>query len=333
LAGVAADGERISTTHDPRTGIPIYSLYGDNIHPSADALTDIDVMVCDIQDIGVRYYTFLWTVTHIVEACGENNIPVVILDRPNPLGDTVAGSPLLPEYLEQLSEKARLVGRYDIPIQHGMTLGELVMMLNDTENDAKTDVTVIFCEGWQRSMTWDAIGKPFVAPSPNMPHFVTVQHYPGACLIEGTTLSEGRGTALPFEIVGAPFINSHELAKHLNAPQWQGVKFRPHTFQPTASKWQGQVCEGVHVHITNQISWQPLEVWLGIIRAIRQLYPNDFEWLPPLAGEDISHFDRLIGSRKIRQQIDDNVPIAQITQDWGQVRAEFLEQRKPYLLY
>jgi uncharacterized protein YbbC (DUF1343 family) len=323
--GAMPDGQAIGAMIDPRTGVPVHSLYGANYRPTPEMLSGIDVMVCDIQDIGVRYYTFLWTITHIVEACGAVGVPVLILDRPNPLGGKVAGgSPLQWEF-------ASLVGRYDIPIQHGMTLGEMVTRLNATENNGATNVNVIPCEGWQRDMTWDKTGLPFIPPSPNMPHFVTALHYPGACLIEGTTLSEGRGTPLPFEVVGAPYIDAIALAENLNQLDCAGVRFRPHSFQPTASKYAGELCYGVQAHIIDSVSYQPLDTWLHVIKTIHDLYPHDFSWLPPHA--DIYHFDRLIGSDEPRQQINKGELIENVNANWDIYCLQFQKSNHPYYLY
>lgn len=326
FGGATGDGIEIATATDPRTSLPIYSLYGDTYRPTAAMLTDIDLLVCDIQDIGVRYYTFLWTLTHIIEACGEYVVPVLVLDRPNPLGGTIDGGRLEPEL-------ASLVGRYPIPVQHGMTIGELATLINDQWNPHKADVTVYRCDGWQRNQTWADIGRSFVSPSPNMPNFTAAQHYPGACLIEGTTLSEGRGTPLPFEVVGAPTIDSWTLAETLNSLNLDGVRFRPHQFQPTASKYAGELCNGVQAHITNANRYRPLTAWLTVIATIRHLYPDDFAWLPPYRAGGIQHFDRLIGDTRTRQLIDLGESINAITADWGTFRAEFKALAATYLLY
>ncbi len=314
--GAVADGVKINAQVDRHTGLPIHSLYGDSLRPTAAMLDDVDVIVCDIQDIGVRYYTFIWTISHILEAAGAHGVRVMILDRPNPLGSGIAG-----RLLE--ADLASLVGRFPIPIQHGMTYGELLTMINATWNPTPAELSVILCDGWQRETGWP-VNAHWIPPSPNMPHLSTVRQYPGACLIEGTNLSEGRGTALPFEIVGAPFIDGAHLAAHLNEQGWAGVKFRPHSFRPCTSKWSGEDCGGVAVHITE--GWQPLELWLGIIREIRHLYPDDFAWLP-------HHFDRLIGTIGIRQQIDTGASLDQLTVGWAAFCADFQQQREAFLRY
>lgn len=341
FAGMAADGAPIEDAVDPRTGVPLYSLYGTTMRPTAEMLRDLDALVVDLQDIGVRYYTYVWTVTHALEAAGECGVPVVILDRPNPLGGAVVSGPLL--------ERAHssLVGRFPVPVRHGLTLGELAQMANALWNPTPAQVEVIRCEGWRRALTWEETGLPWVPPSPAMPQLNTLWHYPGACLVEGTTLSEGRGTALPFEIAGAPWIDADALADRLREEGWGaafGAGFRPHRFEPHSSKWAGSVCQGVQVHILDRARWRPLEVWLGVIITIRALYPHEFEWLPPVAADAegaVYHFDRLIGGAWMRKEIEAGVQAEQGAGTiLGRFAAEWLDdahafelQRQPYLLY
>lgn len=323
--GAVADGVKVDSAVDARTGLPVFSLYGATFRPTREMLETVEVLVCDIQDIGARYYTYLWTISHILEAAGEFGVEVMLLDRPNPLGGIkIDGPPLDPAL-------ASLVGRFSIPIQHGMTLGELAQLINATWNPHPAALTVIPCQGWRREMIWAGTGLVWVLPSPAMAHLSAVYQYPGACLIEGTTLSEGRGTALPFEIVGAPYIDGLALADALNAQNWPAVRFRPHAFQPTASKWAGRACQGVQVHITDLNEWRPLPIWLNIIRHLRAMYTEKFEWLP--AHNGVQHFDRLIGSTDIRTQIDSGATVDEITAGWGDFCAEFARARQPFLLY
>lgn len=318
FAGHAADAVQIDNSTDARTGLPVFSLYGATMRPTPAMLEHIDVLVCDIQDIGVRYYTFAWTITYALEAAGAVGLPVIILDRPNPLGDTLRGPLLEPA---QESE----VGRFAVPVCHGLTLGELVRLVCATWLDKAPPVTIVPCDNWERTLRWPETGLPWVLPSPNMPTYETARHYPGACLIEGTNLSEGRGTALPFQIVGAPFIQADALADHLNAQGWPGVRFRPLTFEPTFSKWTGQVCGGVQVYGDDDRLFDPLAVWLGVIAAIRRLYPADFDWHP-------RHFDRLIGTTQVREQITAGVPLADIMAGWSAACEQFDALRRPFLL-
>jgi uncharacterized protein YbbC (DUF1343 family) len=330
FAGAAPDGAHIDSSTDARTGLPIHSLYGKTRRPTADMLKDIDVVVVDIQDVGVRYYTFVWTMTYLLEACGEYGVAVIVLDRPNPLGDAIYGLPLYPEM-------ESLVGRYNVPNAHGMTIGEMACMVNGSWSKHPADLTVIPCEGWQRAMRWHETGLHWIPPSPAMPHLSTVSHYPGACLIEGTTLSEGRGTALPFEIVGAPYIDGIWLADHLNKLGFSGVCFRPHLFRPTASKYAGQDCSGVQAHITDLAAYHPLHTWLGVLREIRHHYPADFGWTAPHAGVvswgEVCHFDLLTGSNNMREGIDDGARLAFLFRDEATYCQSFMERRRPYLIY
>ncbi|MGI6206853.1 MAG: exo-beta-N-acetylmuramidase NamZ domain-containing protein [Anaerolineae bacterium] len=328
FAGAAPDGEHIFSTRDPLTGLPVYSLYGATRRPTPEMLAGLDAVVCDIQDVGARYYTFAWTVSHILEAAGEAGVEVVVLDRPNPLGGEAVAGPTLEHAL------ASFVGRAPIPVVHGLTLGELARMYNDHWNPTPAELTVVPCRGWRRAMTWQETGLTWVPPSPNMPHLSTVRQYPGACLIEGTTLSEGRGTALPFEVVGAPWLDGQALADHLNGLGLEGVRFRPHAFRPALSKWAGQNCAGVQVHLTGEGC--PITVWLTVIAAVRELHPDRFQWLPPERTGDapsLQHFDRLIGNRQVREQIEAGVPVEEITRGWEESCRQFRQAREPYLIY
>ncbi|MCD4686093.1 MAG: DUF1343 domain-containing protein [Anaerolineae bacterium] len=338
FAGAAPDAAPVSSTTDPRTGLPVFSLYGATYRPTPEILDHVDVLVCDIQDIGVRYYTYPWTVSHILEAAGAHGVRVMILDRPNPLGGTIIDGPLLDMSMSSF------VGRFPIPVRHGLTLGELAQMINTTWNPTPADLSVIPCVGWTRDQVWRDTGLPWVPPSPNIPQLTTLAHYPGACLIEGTQLSEGRGTTLPFEIVGAPWIDGMALAEQLNADGWtepMGARFRPHTFIPTSSKRHGQSCNGVQVHITAPARWRPIEVWLGVLITIAALYPDQFEWLPTHPDTHSQHFDRLIGGRWVRRRIAADIQagketraiLAQLASEWGEDRHAFALQRRPHLLY
>ena len=283
----------------------------------------LDTLVCDIQDIGVRYYTYAWTISYALEAAGAAGVEVVILDRPNPLGAAVDGTPVSPDTLS-------IVGAQPIPVQHGMTLGELMQMVNRLWNPTPASLHIIPCANYQRGMTWEQTGLPFVPTSPAMPHLSSVRHYSGACLLEGTNLSEGRGTALPFEICGAPFIDASALADHLNALHLSGVRFRPHIFTPSASKYAGEVCSGVQAHSTGA-DYRPLLAWIAVIRAVRHLYPEHFGWLPPVS--QLPMFDLLAGSRHLRAQIDANIPLDPLIVAWDGAASAWREQRRSFLLY
>ena len=318
-------GEKVGAMVDARTGIPVHSLYGTSYRPTPDMLQNIDVMVCDIQDIGVRYYTYLWSMTHVVEVCGDVGVPVIILDRPNPLGGIVRGRGLEQEF-------SSLVGRYNVPIQHGMTIGEVVQMHNTEWNTPPADLTVIPCENYRRGMTWDDFTRPFVQTSPNMPHMSTVKQYAGSCLIEGTNLSEGRGTTLPLEIAGAPYVDGRDLADALNTLNLPDVRFRPHQFTPTFSKWSNEACDGVQVHIMGD-AFEPITTWLYVIHTIKTLYADDFAWRDPWAEGDHPPIDKLIGSDTPRKQFDAGASVTDVMADWQNDITLFLQRREPYLIY
>jgi uncharacterized protein YbbC (DUF1343 family) len=338
FAGAAPDAQQIASTTDPRTGLPVYSLYGQSYRPSADMLKNLDVLVCDIQDIGVRYYTYPWTISHILEAAGEYGVRVMVLDRPNPLGGVVVDGPQLDPGLSSF------VGRFPVPVRHGLTLGELAQMINTRWNPTPANLTIVPCDGWRREMAWEDTGLPWVPPSPNMPHLSTLRQYPGACLIEGTELSEGRGTTLPFEIVGAPWIDAFTLADRLNSEAWaegMGARFRPHVFQPTQSKWAGQYCGGVQVYVIDPARWRPIQVWLSVITTIYTLYPDHFRWLPEHPDTGVQHFDRLIGSTWVRKEIEAGIRtgkstsaiIAPFAIEWTDDCRAFELERRPFLHY
>jgi len=338
FAGTARDGEAVGSAVDARSGIPVYSLYGERLAPSEDMLRKVDALVVDIQDVGARYYTYAWTASHVLEAAGAHGTPVIVLDRPNPLGGAAVEGPLLER------AQASFVGRFPLPVRHGLTLGELAGMVNARWNPTPAALTVVRCDGWRRAQTWADLGRPWVPPSPALPHASSVRHYPGACLVEGTTLSEGRGTALPFEVVGAPWIDAEALADHLRAEGWGerlGARFRPHVFQPASSKWAGEACGGVQVHEIDSARWRPLEVWLGVIISLRRLYPDAFAWLPPDPASGMQHFDRLIGAGWVRRQVEAEIEagasteaiLARFAAEWTDDSRAFELERQPYLLY
>jgi len=330
FAAAAPDATLVGNAVDPKTRLPIFSLYGETYRPTKEMLQDIDILVCDIQDIGVRFYTYVWTISYILEACGEYGVEVLLLDRPNPLGARVDGAPLDEKF-------ASFVGRFHIPMQHGMSLGELAQMINSEWNPTTAELKVVPCSGWQREMMWDDNDLPFVMTSPAIPNPVTTYHYPGSCLLEGIQVSEGRGTALPFQVVGADYMDGTLLADSLNKENLSAVRFRPHAFMPTDSKFAHKTCYGVQAHITDRHSYRPIETWLAVILAVHQLYPENFAWLAPEQSYyergEVYHFDRLIGNDKARHMIESDASINDIMEGWESFHAEFIETRKPYLLY
>lgn len=325
FAAAAADGAQVASSIDRRTGLPIHSLYGATLRPTPEMLAGLDAVVCDIQDIGVRYYTYAWTVSYLLEAAGAAGLDVIVLDRPNPLGGAIDGDLVRPDHRS-------IVGGAPVPVQHGLTLGELMTLFNQRWNPTPAPLQVVTCDGYQRGMRWEETGLPFVPPSPAMPHLSTARQYPGACLIEGTNLSEGRGTALPFEVCGAPFVDAPTLAEQLNALRLDGVRYRPHVFTPTASKYAGEVCGGVQAHITGA-DYRPLLAWVAVIREIRRLYPGDFAWLPPYSEGGFIPFDRLAGGPDLRQHIAADESLDSLAEAWDRVAEAWRETRQVGMLY
>ena len=331
LAGHVADGAPISSTIDPHTGLPLYSLYGETRKPTPEMLgygdgPPIDVLVVDMQDVGVRFYTDTWTMSHVLEAAAEHGIAMIVLDRPNPIGGVVCEGPVLePGY-------GSFVGRYLLPVRHGLTLGELALLFN-RERGLNADLTVVEAEGWQRAMWYDQTGLPWVPPSPAMPRLDTAIVYPGTCLIEGVNVSTGRGTATPFEGIGAPYIDGHRLASALNELSLPGVRFRPIAFTPTAHSYAGETCHGVFLHVTDRRAFGPLRTGLYLVSTIRSLWPDAFEWRATSWEGRPPHFDLLIGNGWVREQIDAGRPVDEIIAGWQEPLGQFEALRQDYFLY
>ncbi|NOX55144.1 MAG: DUF1343 domain-containing protein [Planctomycetes bacterium] len=283
-----------------RLGVPVYSLYSDTRRPTAEMLEKIDCLLVDLQDVGTRVYTFVWTVSHCLEACAEACVPVVVLDRPNPLGGELFEGPLLdPRF-------ASFVGRAAIPMRHGLTLGELARLI-DEELAIGADLCVIPMEGWRRSMLLPATGRPWVPPSPNMPRFETAVVYPGAVLFEGTNLSEGRGTTTPFELVGAPYVDPFDLADALAEYPTPGLTVRPVRFRPTFNKWAEESCGGLALGFHEARAVRSYAAALSILACVRQLHPDRFAWRePPYEYEAVRPpIDILSGSDQLRLSFDE----------------------------
>ncbi len=314
--GAAADGATVPDALDPRTGLPVFSLYGPTPEPTAAMLANIDVLVFDMQDIGARFYTYLSTLWHVLRGAARHARSVIVLDRPNPIGGTRVDGPLVAPGYESF------VGVAPLPIRHGLTLGELARYFN-AEFHMDADLTVVTMRGWQRSMWFDETGLPWVPTSPAMPHLSTATVYPGMCLIEGTNLSEGRGTALPFEIVGAPWLKGDTLARSLNRLDLPGVRFRPITFEPWAGKHAQQLCAGVQVHVIDRLRFEPIITGLRVIAAARAQQPDRFEFHP-------SGFDRLYGSARGREMIEAG---ESITAEWAAEVDRFVATTPGYWLY
>lgn len=320
VRGDAQAGEGVESYTDEKTGLPVYSLYGKTRKPTPDMLKNVDVLLFDIQDVGARYYTYIYTMAYAMEAAKENNIPFVVLDRPNPIGGLKVEGPVLEP------EHASFVGLYPIPLRHGMTTGELAKFFNK-EFHINADVTVIKMKNWKRSMTFDDTKLPFVLPSPNMPTVDSTFVYPATGLIEGTNVSEGRGTTKPFELIGAPYINSNELADYLNQLKLKGVKFRPVSFTPTFSKHAGKLSHGVQLYVTDRSSFEAVKTGLSIIKAIHDLYPKDFQFL------QTGSFDKLIGNGWIKEEINQGTSVKHIMKRYHHDLKSFEKKRKKYLIY
>ncbi|MFX0564138.1 MULTISPECIES: exo-beta-N-acetylmuramidase NamZ domain-containing protein [Bacillus] len=320
VRGDAQAGEGVESYTDEKTGLPVYSLYGKTRKPTPDMLKNVDVLLFDIQDVGARYYTYIYTMAYAMEAAKENNIPFVVLDRPNPIGGLKVEGPVLEP------EHASFVGLYPIPLRHGMTTGELAKFFNK-EFHINADVTVIKMKNWKRSMTFDDTKLPFVLPSPNMPTVDSTFVYPATGLIEGTNVSEGRGTTKPFELIGAPYINSSELADHLNQLKLKGVQFRPVSFTPTFSKHSGKLSHGVQLYVTDRSSFEAVKTGLSIIKAIHDLYPKDFQFL------QTGSFDKLIGNGWMKEEINQGTSVKHIMKRYHHDLKTFEKKRKKYLIY
>jgi uncharacterized protein YbbC (DUF1343 family) len=291
-------------------------------------LRDIDVMVIDLQDIGSRYYTFIWTMALVMKSCRDNGKAVVVLDRPNPIGGRLTEGPVLdPDYRS-------FVGLYPLPVRHGMTFGETALCLK--AYNPGLELFVISMEGWKRRMWFENTGLPWVLPSPNLPAVETAAVYPGMCLLEGTNLSEGRGTTRPFEIFGAPFINPDILIKKLSGFKLPGVLFRPLSFLPTFQKHAGTVCGGAQVHITERERFRPFKTGVAIIKAVFELYGKDFSWKkPPYEYEEnLLPFDILAGTDRVRSDIEKGISLKEMESWWDTELRTFNKAiRKSCLLY
>lgn len=319
IRGAHQAGASVGSDRDPVTGVPVYSLYGKTRQPTPAMLQGVDVLVFDIQAVGARFYTYLYTMADAMKAAAAAHIPIIVLDRPNPIGGIAVQGPVLdPKF-------ASFVGEYPIPLRYGMTIGELAEFFNG-EFHLGANLTVVKMRGWQRSMYYHDTPLQFVMPSPNMPTESTALVYPGMGLVEGTNVSEGRGTTHPFELTGAPWIDAEQLARDLNDKHLPGVRFRPVHFTPTFSKYEGKPCNGVEVHVMDRDAFNPVAVGLTVIAAIHDLYPQQFAF-------KASGFDRLVGNDWIRQDIEQGVPVSAMRQRWQAGLAQFEQTRRKYLLY
>jgi uncharacterized protein YbbC (DUF1343 family) len=313
---------------DPDTRLPVHSLYGETRWPAESMLEDIDLLLCDLQDAGTRVYTFIYTMAYCMEACARYGKRMIVLDRPNPVNGTqIEGNLLNPEY-------SSFVGRFPIPMRHGMTAGELARFFN-SEFGIQCSLTVVEMQGWKRQDWFDQTGLPWIQPSPNLPTLDSATVYPGSVLVEGTCLSEGRGTTRPFELIGAPFIGSRPYAERLNALDLPGVRFRPAYFEPTFQKWAGQMCGGIQIHVTDRERFEPYLTGIAVISVARSLYPESFRWREPPYEYETKKLpiEILCGERKIVDMILREASWGEIRQSWQADIETFRRQRAPYLLY
>jgi uncharacterized protein YbbC (DUF1343 family) len=320
----------IETSHSchPILGLPIYSLYSDSRRPSDDMLDSIDTLLVDLQDVGTRVYTFASTVAYFMEECASHGKQVVVLDRPNPInGVDVEGNVLQPEL-------SSFVGPYPIPMRHGMTMGELMKYYNEYYGIG-CNLEIVTLANWNRNSYFEDCGLPWVMPSPNMPSLETAVVYPGQVVLEGTNLSEGRGTTKPFEIFGAPYLDPYLILAELEVGATGGTVMRPLNFRPTFGKWMGQVCKGFQIHVIDRRLFHPYRTSLAIISTIFKLYPESFKWADPPYEyvSDKLPIDVIVGDSKIRFGIEQNRPFAELEDYWLPASDNFMKDRELFLLY
>ncbi len=314
--------------HDPARGVPIYSLYSETREPTAEMLKGIDVLVVDLQDVGSRIYTFVYTMANCLRAARKHGVPVIVTDRPNPISGARMEGPLLLKGFESF------VGQFPIPLRHGMTIGELARLFNEAFGIG-ADLTVIPMEGWGRTMYYEETGLPWVMPSPNIPTVDTTVVYSGAVLFEGTNISEGRGTTRPFELIGAPWVDGDALCDKLNMHELAGAHFRPVVFEPTFQKHAKQPCAGCQIHVLDRNAFCSVEAAVAVLVEIRAQNPSRFEWRQPPYEYELEKlpFDILAGSSELRQQIEAGLPVRTMSYSWVQDHERFRDKRKPFLLY
>jgi uncharacterized protein YbbC (DUF1343 family) len=313
---------------DPGTGLPVHSLYSDVRRPTAQMLAGIEVLLFDLQDVGVRVYTFVWTMALAMEACARAGVRFVVLDRPNPVGGTVLEGPVLRAGFESF------VGLHPVPLRHGLTVGELARWLN-VERGIGCDLEVVPMEGWRRDMVWPETGLPWVLPSPNLPTPDSCTVYPGMVLVEGTNLSEGRGTTRPFELTGAPWVDGRALALRMRAEELPGVSFRACSFEPTFQKHAGSLCNGVQLHVTDAATFRPVRTAVALLRAVRELAPAGFAWrAPPYEYEErLMPIDILWGYDGLRRGLDAGASVDEILAGVEEECAAFAGSTEAYRLY
>jgi uncharacterized protein YbbC (DUF1343 family) len=320
----------IETAHgvDRQTGLPVYSLYSETREPTAAMLKDADVLVVDLQDVGCRIYTFVYTMANCMRAARALGKRVIVCDRPNPIGgEAVAGNVLDPAF-------ASFVGLFPIPTRHGMTSGELARLFNEAHGIGCA-LEVVTMEGWSRAMWMDDTDAPWVMPSPNMPTLDTATVFPGTVHLEGTQMSEGRGTTRPFELVGAPYVDAEDYGRRLNDLGLPGVYFRPTVFQPTFQKHGGRSCGGVQIHVLDRDAFEPVKAGLAVVKIAHDMYPSEFKWKQPPYEYvfDKNPFDVIAGTSALREAMESGRSLEEMEKAWQAGTEAFRRQRREYLLY
>lgn len=313
---------------DLQTGLPVYSLYGETRKPYPDMFADIDVLLVDLIDVGTRVYTFIWTIVLCLETAAETGVEVIILDRPNPIGGDIIEGNVLQD------DCRSFVGMCSIPMRHGLTLGELALFCRqELAIEAKLDI--IPMKGWQRAMVFGETGFPWVFPSPNMPSPTTALVYPGQVIWEGTTVSEARGTTLPFEMFGAPYVDHDQVESFLSGEKLPGCLLRPLVFEPTSGKWAGNPCRGFQIHVTDNKSYRPYRTSLALLQAFLQLYPDEFAYKEPPYEYEFHRLpmDLIIGDIGIRQGLEAGESLAGIERSWQNDLEAFDRKRRGVFLY
>jgi len=313
---------------DAITGLPVFSLYGKTRKPTQQMFDHLDVLLIDLVDVGTRVYTFLYTMAYCLEAAAQFGKKVIVLDRPNPIGGVlIEGNVLQPDY-------ASFVGLFPLPMRHGLTFAELAHFINE-EFAIGADLQIISMSGWRRSMYYRDTGLPWTFPSPNMPTPETAVVYPGQVIWEGTSVSEGRGTSLPFELVGAPYWRHEPILAELEKTDLPGCCLRPHVFEPTSGKWAGDTCIGFHLHVTDNRVFRPFRTSLALFQAVYLLYPVDFTYKDPPYEYEFEKLpmDLILGDQNVRKKLEKGVALDQLEDEWSVELAAFDHKRRDYFLY
>jgi uncharacterized protein YbbC (DUF1343 family) len=320
----------IETPHadDRVRRVPVYSLYSETREPTLEMLKGLDLLVIDLQDVGTRIYTYVYTMANCLRACTRHGVKALVCDRPNPIGGARVEGPMLREGWTSF------VGQFPIPMRHGMTIGELARLFNE-HFGIGAELDVVPMEGWRREMYFDQTGLPWVMPSPNMPTLDTAIVFPGAVLFEGTNISEGRGTTRTFELIGAPWIDGERLAEAMNRRHLPGVRFRPVFFEPTFQKHAQQTCGGCQIHVLDRAAFQPVATGVALLEEFRRQDPARFGWKPPPYEYEHERLaiDLLFGSDALRRGLEDGLSADQISASWDADVRAFLPTRERYLLY